>query len=207
MVRSGLATTLLLATTSTTFAAPTRIQQRANSHCRCTVLSTTETPFAPIYTPSAAHWTPAVPSPSSTPLSNIERDLCSDLGPALERLEFTYPDIYDAVIPSRQDEPRPRRTTFLLDSDVYDDIIALQEHPPRDSSSEDFAASKVASLAQSQPRQQFQNHIRCHTEATPETLSTTLAASTVTYLWATQIIVALLVFAFFVEAVHLVSKW
>jgi hypothetical protein len=82
-----LATTLLL--TTQTSAAPTR------THCRCTVVA--DAPPAALFSPQAAHWTPAELAPSTfTP------DLCSNLGPQLEHFQRTAPDLYASYV-AKQD--------------------------------------------------------------------------------------------------------
>jgi hypothetical protein len=84
-----LATTLLLSTT--TSAAPTR------THCRCTVVA--DTPPAAIFSPSAAHWSPAELSPST-----LTQDLCSNLGPQLEHFQRTAPDLYASYVSKPEDD-------------------------------------------------------------------------------------------------------
>lgn len=82
MLFQSLATTLLL---SFALAAPAPTR----THCRCTVVVADSAPPA-IFTPSAAHWTPA--EPSSSPLAF--EDPCANLGPELETFQHDESELY-----------------------------------------------------------------------------------------------------------------
>lgn len=93
-MRLSTATSLFFSTLcATTLAAPTRTQ------CRCKVIADTpaqqQLPQQPIYTPSAEHWAPSDPTPSATP-----PDICSSLGPELENMAHSHPDVYNTYLGS-----------------------------------------------------------------------------------------------------------
>ncbi|KAF2031236.1 hypothetical protein EK21DRAFT_63586 [Setomelanomma holmii] len=172
---SVFASTLLLSTTS---AAPTR------THCRCTVVA--DAPPAAIFTPSAAHWTPA--ESSRSPIV----DICSNLGPELENFQHTKPDLYESYLSQTEghsesnDQQRPLTTTVLVN----------------------FAAgNKLHERSQpdEEPRPTTRPHQRIVCRSEPEPF-TAYHGSFVT-LWALQIIIAIAILACIAEGVHLSVRW
>jgi hypothetical protein len=169
------ASTLLL---STAAAAPTR------THCRCTIVA--DAPPSAIFTPSAAHWSPAESSPSP-----VAADLCSNLGPELENFQHTKPDLYESYLsrtegaPSNNDQQRPLTTKVLVD------FAARNELAKRNTEKEPRPTSR--------PHQ----HIVCRSEPDP---FTEYQGSFVT-LWALQIIIIIAILACIAEGLHLSFQW
>jgi hypothetical protein len=166
---SLLATTLLLSTT-TTSAAPTR------THCRCTIVADAAPPA--VFSPSAAHWTPAELSPTTS----APADLCSNLGPQLEHFQHTEPSLYASYL-SESDAPSK--------SNVLVNFAAENELRAREDASE--------------PRPTTRPHQRivCHSELDP---FTAYQGSFIT-LWALQIVVAIAILACITEGIHLGWRW
>jgi hypothetical protein len=163
--------TPLLATLlfSTINAAPTR------THCRCSIVS--DAPSPATYTPSSAHWSPA--NPSSNRIAAV--DICESLGPELERIQHTKPELYDSYIspakaPSIDDEHRPLPTSVLM------------EFPNRN---------------EAQPTSLPQQRIVCYSE--PELFST--FQSSFFNLWALQITIAVLILICVAEGAQLGMRW
>jgi hypothetical protein len=165
------AATFLLSTTS---AAPTR------THCRCTVVA--DAAPAAIYTPSAAHWTPAESSPSP-----IASDICSNLGPELENFQHTEPDLYAAYL-SRTERP----------SSTNDNQRVFPS-----SAGEAELRKRGESGSEPRPTTRPRQRIVCHSELDPFTAYQT---SFVT-LWILQIIVAIAIMACVAEGIHLSLRW
>jgi hypothetical protein len=162
--------TLLLS--ATTHAAPTR------THCRCSIVSNAPSSAT---TPSSAHWSQSA-IPSASPLAAA--DICASLGPELERIQQSKPELYDSYITSKpatiDDEQRPLPTSVLMD------------FSSRKGSNEE---SEEEAQSTSQPLQQ---RIVCYSE--PVELFTTFQSSVVN-LWALQIIVAILILVCVAEGV------
>jgi hypothetical protein len=170
---SPLLASLLL---STTYAAPTR------THCRCSIVS--DAPLSATYTPSSAHWSPA--SPSSSQVATA--DICASLGPELERIQHTKPELYDSYIKSRpatiEDEQRPLPTSVLMDFS-------------------NRKGSNEESDKEPQSTSQLQQRTVCSSE--PELLSN--FQSSVVNLWVLQILVAILILVCVAEGVHFGKRW
>jgi hypothetical protein len=168
----SLFTTILLLTTSTS-AAPTR------THCRCTIVA--DSPPPAIYTPSAAHWTPAelLPATSAPP------DLCAHLGPQLEHFQRTEPDLYQSYVSKSSDStPSGKSDSMLVNFPSGSELRREDANEPRPTS---------------RPHQR----IVCHSESDPFTAY----QSSFFTLWALQIVVGFAILACAVEGVHLCVKW
>ncbi|KAH7078446.1 hypothetical protein FB567DRAFT_136228 [Paraphoma chrysanthemicola] len=170
------ASTLFLSTTS---AAPTR------THCRCTIV--TDVPPAAIFTPSAAHWSPAESSPSP-----IAADICSNLGPELENFQHTKPDLYESYLAQTEghsqkaDQQRPLTATVLVDF-----------------SSRSGLSRRNQGNEEPRPTTRPNQRIVCHSE----TDAFTAYQSSFVTLWALQIIIAIAILACIAEGIHLSVQW
>jgi hypothetical protein len=164
------ATTLLLSTT--TSAAPTR------THCRCSVVADAAPPA--IFTPSAAHWTPAelLPSTSAPP------DLCSDLGPQLEHFQRTAPDLYASYL--EKSDASSSKSNVLVNFAARNELQARR-----------------ADASEPRPTSRPHQRIVCHSESDPFTAY----QSSFLTLWILQIVVAIAILACIVEGVHLCMRW
>ncbi|KAH7405933.1 hypothetical protein DE146DRAFT_630630 [Phaeosphaeria sp. MPI-PUGE-AT-0046c] len=185
---SLLASALLLSTSA--LAAPTR------THCRCTVVA--DAAPAAIFTPSAAHWTPA--EPSSTP--RVFEDPCTNLGPELETFQHTEPELY---------------ASYLVGSEQSASTQSDYEHDSQRPISRDvvtrFASAKERGLSArreaeesevSRPMTRTRQRIVCHSEMDQ---FSEYQGSFVT-LWILHVIVAVAILACIAEGVHLsLLRW
>ncbi|KAF2819866.1 hypothetical protein CC86DRAFT_121490 [Ophiobolus disseminans] len=170
-----LATTLLV---STTYAAPTR------THCRCTIVA--DAPPSAIFTPSAAHWTPAESSPSA-----VAADLCANLGPELENFQHTKTDLYESYLSRTEGASGNNAQQRPLTTKVFVNFAARNELAKRNSEKEP------------RPTTRPQQHIVCRSEPDP---FSEYQGSFVT-LWALQIIVIIAILACLAEGLHLSLQW
>jgi hypothetical protein len=117
-------------------------------------------------------------------------DICASLGPELEKIQHTKPELYGSYIRPSQaapidDEQRPLPTSVLMD----------------------FSSRKGSSNHESEKEPQLTSRppqrIVCYSE--PELFAT--FQSSVLNLWALQIIVAVLIFVCVAEGVHLGMRW
>jgi hypothetical protein len=133
-----------------------------------------------IYTPSAAHWIPA-----ESPPSPVAGDFCSSLGPELEIIQHTKPDLYEMYLrrteglPSNNDQQQPFQSTK-----VSVNLAARNE--------------LGSGISEKGPRK---HRIVCHAEKDPYT-----EYQGVTLLLL-QIIVAIAIIACIAEGLHLSLSW
>jgi len=155
--------------TSATTAAPSRTQ----TQCRCEIV---QEAALPVYTPSAAHWSPANPSPSPSPV-----DVCSSLATQLEHFQHTEPDLYDTYM---RQAKKPVPTDVLMagaTSTEAKDAVASSSPLPSPSLSQ-------------------QGKLRCY--AAPKPSGSDFQSSFLS-LWALQIVIVFSILACVAEGVHL----
>jgi hypothetical protein len=173
MLYTSVATLLLLLTTSTS-AAPTR------THCRCTIVA--DSPPAAIYTPSAAHWTPAELLPTISAPPNV----CAHLGPQLEHFQRTEPDLYESYV-SKSDSVQPGKSNVLVNFP----------------SGNELRAKRREDAGEPRPTSRPHQRIVCHSESEPFTAY----QDTFFTLWVLQVVVGIAVLACAVEGVNLCLRW
>ncbi|RMZ72296.1 hypothetical protein GMOD_00007312 [Pyrenophora seminiperda CCB06] len=152
--------------TLTTTAAPSRTQ----TQCRCKIV---QEAAQPIYTPSAAHWSPANPTPSP-----VAADVCASLAIQLERFQHTEPELYHAYM---RDAKKPVPTNVLMaggsSTETKDAVASSSPQPP--------------------PKQ---GRIACY--AAPKSSGSDFQSSFLS-LWALQILILVSILACVAEGIHL----
>jgi len=126
-----------------------------------------------MYTPSAAHWSPADSSPSPVPV-----DVCSSLATQLERFQHTEPELYDAYM---RDAKKPVPTNVLMAG----------------GSTTETKDAVASSSPQSPPQH---GRIRCYPAPKP---SGSDFQSSFLSLWALQILIVVSILACVAEGIHL----
>ncbi|KAA8614575.1 hypothetical protein PtrSN002B_000147 [Pyrenophora tritici-repentis] len=162
------ATSILLFTSATT-AAPSRTQ----TQCRCEIV---QEAASPAYTPSAAHWSPANPSPSPSPV-----DVCSSLAVQLERFQHTEPELYNVYM---RHGKKPVPTHVLMAG----------------ASSSETQNAVASSSSSPSPTPQQHGRIRCSAAPKPTTSD---YQSSFLSLWALQIVIVVSILACIAEGIHL----
>jgi len=155
--------------TSAATAAPSRTQ----TQCRCEIV---QEAALPVYTPSAAHWSPANPSPSPSSV-----DICSSLATQLEHFQHTEPELYDVYM---------RQAKKPVPTDV------LMAGATRTETKDAVASSSSLPL----PSPPQQGKLRCY--AAPKPSGSDFQSSFLS-LWALQIVIVVSILACVAEGIHL----